>query len=119
MSSRNWIFRIQDILAAIDKIEQYIKDLNFTQFHQNELIIDAVVRNFEIIGETGKGVPLEVRRIYSKIPWNQLCGMRDVLIHEYFGVNIKILWHTAKKELPTLRMQLQDLLAKENVRKEK
>ena len=80
------------------------------QFRKNDLVVDAVVRNFEIIGEVSKNIPLTVRRSYPNIPWAQMDGMRNVLIHEYFGVDIKILWHTVKKNLPSLRKQLLMLL---------
>ena len=73
-------------------------------------MVDAVVRNFEIIGEASKSIPLTVRRSYPNIPWAQMNGMRNVLVHEYFGVDIKIIWHAIKKNLPSLRKQLQLLL---------
>ncbi len=112
MSSRQWIFRVKDILKAIEKIERYVDSMTLTMFKQNELVIDAVVRNFEIIGEASKSIPSSVQRSYSDIPWKEMKGMRDVLIHEYFGVDTKILWHTTKKNLPNLREQLEALLQK-------
>lgn len=106
MSSREWAFRIQDILNAIDKVKRYVKGLTFQQFKKDEIVIDAVVRNLEIIGEASKNIPAAVRRSHPDIPWQQMMGMRDVLIHKYFGVDIKIVWHTAKKYLPALEKQL-------------
>lgn len=91
MSSKSWTFRIHDILRAMDKIESYLTGITFSQFKKNELVIDAVVRNFEIIGEASKNIPLSIRRSHTEIPWNQMCGMRNILIHEYFGVDIKII----------------------------
>jgi uncharacterized protein with HEPN domain len=110
MSSRDWKFRIQDILGSIEKIERYVDGINMTQFKKNELVIDAVVRNLEIIGETSKNVPLAIRNSYPGIPWEQMNGIRNILIHEYFGVDIKIVWHTAKIYLSPLRKQLEDLV---------
>ena len=110
MSSRDWVFRVQDILMAIDKIERYIKNTTMAQFHKDELVIDAVIRNFEIIGEASKAMPIAIRNSYADIPWSEMSGMRDILIHEYFGVDTKIIWHTAKKYLPPLRKQLLALL---------
>jgi uncharacterized protein with HEPN domain len=110
VSSREWIFRIQDILKAIEKIERYVKNMSLAKFKQNELVIDAVVRNFEVIGEASKNIPLSIQRSYPDIPWKEIKGMRDVLIHEYFGVDINILWHATKKNLPVLQRQLKSLL---------
>jgi uncharacterized protein with HEPN domain len=110
MSSRQWMFRVQDILNAIEKIERYTDEMTLTKFKQNELVIDAVVRNFEIIGEASKNIPLSVQRSHPAIPWKEMKGMRDVLIHEYFGVDIKVLWHTTKNNLPFLQKQLEMLL---------
>ena len=111
MSSRDWKFRIQDILASIQKIEDYLGGLTLDQFKQNELVIDAVVRNFEIIGEASKSIPPDIRKAHSTIPWEQMSGMRNVLIHEYFGIDIDTIWHTAKLHLPSLKKQLKLVLA--------
>ncbi|NGX26139.1 MAG: hypothetical protein K940chlam6_00050 [Chlamydiae bacterium] len=110
MSSREWKFRIQDILRSIEKIESYLDGMTLTHFKKNDLVKDAVVRNLEIIGEASKNVPLTIRRTHSDIPWTQMNGMRNILIHEYFGVDAKIVWHTAKKYLPELQKQLIALL---------
>jgi len=111
LSSRDWKFRIQDILASIQKIENYLADLTLDQFKQNELIIDAVVRNFEIIGEASKNIPLDIRKSHPMIPWEQMGGMRNVLIHEYFGVDVDTIWHTANLHLSPLKKQLQVILS--------
>lgn len=109
MSSREWIFRLEDILRAIEKIESYLKGMTLSQFKKNELVIDAVVRNLEIIGEASKHIPPNIRQTYSDIPWEIMYGMRNVLIHEYFGVDTKIVWRTAKGDLPTLQKQLKHI----------
>jgi uncharacterized protein with HEPN domain len=72
MSSRQWIFRIQDILKAIDKIERYVSNMTLANFKKNELVIDAVVRNFEIIGEASKSIPAAIQRSHPDIPWKDL-----------------------------------------------
>ena len=94
MSSRDWFFRIKDILHAIDPIQK------------NELVIDAVIRNLEVIGEASKSIPANIRRLYPDIPWAQMSGMRNILIHEYFRADIKTVWQTIKKYLPKLQKQL-------------
>jgi uncharacterized protein with HEPN domain len=106
MSSRDWTFRIQDILTCIEKIERYIAGMTMAEFKKKEITIDAVVRNFEIIGEASKHIPVSVRNKYPDVPWNEMAGIRNVLIHEYFGVDVKILWSTAKKDLASLKKQL-------------
>ena len=110
MSSREWTFRIQDIVKAINKIEMYLEGMTLNQFKKNELVIDAVIRNFEIIGEASKSVPLAIRRLYPDIPWVQMNGMRNILIHEYFGVDVSTVWHTEKRYLPSLKKQLEAIL---------
>ncbi len=101
---------LTDILEAIERIENYLKDLSFEEFTQNKLVIDAVVRNFEIIGEATKQVPEDVKAENGQIQWRQMAGMRDKLAHEYFGVNIEILWKTAKNRLPALKPLIKALL---------
>lgn len=110
MSSREWAFRVQDILKAINKIESYIDGMTLAQFKKAEIVVDAVVRNLEIIGEASKNMPPSIRANYPDIPWDQMNGMRNILIHEYFGVDTSIVWHTAKKYLPALNKQLVELL---------
>lgn len=107
VSSREWTFRIQDILNAISKVERYVKGKTLPQFRENELVIDAVIRNLEIIGEASKSIPPNIKKEHSDIPWDQMNGMRNILIHEYFGVDLKIIWHAAKKDLPALQKQLE------------
>lgn len=109
MSSRDWAFRIQDILKAIKKIEAYIEGMTAESFKKNELVVDAVIRNLEVIGEASKNIPLAIRRLHPDIPWDQMNGMRNILIHEYFGVDVPTVWHTAKRHLPSLKQQLEGI----------
>jgi uncharacterized protein with HEPN domain len=110
MSSRDWRFRVQDILQAIEKIQRFSRGMTLKQFKTNELVLDAVVRNLEIIGEASRSIPTSVRRLHSGVPWEDMNGMRNILIHEYFGVDVKIVWRTVKKSLPALHKQLQELV---------
>lgn len=105
-SSRNWILRIQDIIQSINNIELYLEKITLAEFRKSNLIKDAVVRNFEIIGEASKHIPISIQSLYPDIPWKEMNGMRNILIHEYFDMEDDIVWHTAKKHLPKLKKQL-------------
>jgi len=86
--------------------------MTWDEFSQDQKTIYAVVRAFEIIGEASKKVPLSVRKRHPKVPWKQMAGMRDKLIHEYFGVNFEVLWKTTQEDIPLVR-QLITLVLKE------
>ena len=101
---------LTDVFEAIERIDDYLKDLTFEEFSRNKLVIDAVVRNFEIIGEATKHMPEGIKAENRQIQWRQMAGMRDKLVHEYFGVNIEILWKTAKNRLPALKPLIEELL---------
>lgn len=109
-SSRDWSFRIKDILYAIDKIERYTLDMSASEFKKNEQVIDAVIRNFEIIGEASNGIPLKIQQANPHIPWRQMISLRNFLIHEYFGVDLSTIWQTAHKHLPPLKQHLSKIL---------
>lgn len=82
-----------------------------SEFKKNELVIDAVIRNFEIIGEASNGIPLTVQQAHAEIPWKQMVELRNFLIHEYFGVDISTVWQTAHIHLPKLKQQLLSLIS--------
>lgn len=101
---------LDDILEAIDKIGRYTKDLEFEQFQYDGKTIDAVIRNFEVIGEAAKNIPQVARSKYPDIPWKEMAGMRDKLSHEYFGVKYDVVWDTIKKRLPQLKPAIETIL---------
>lgn len=109
-SSRDETFRIKDIVASIEKIEKYTKNLTSSEFKKNSLVIDAVIRNFEIIGEASSSISLSVQKEHPEIPWKQMTEMRNFLIHEYFGVDVVTVWETSQKYLPDLKSKLKKLL---------
>ena len=107
MSHRSWKFWFEDIIEALDRIFRYVKDLDYDGWIKDQKTIDAVIRNLEIIGEAAANVPHEIQDLYADIPWYQMKGMRNILIHEYFGVDNDVLWNTIKKDLPVLKEKLQ------------
>jgi uncharacterized protein with HEPN domain len=108
------VLYLKDILEAIERIESYVKGSTLEQFAKNTLVIDAVVRNFEIIGEATKHIPTEIKQENPLIKWKDMAGMRDKLAHEYFGVDIDILWKTSVNRLPALKPQIEELLRAAN-----
>lgn len=101
---------LKHISDAIEKIERYLLDISLELFLENDMVIDAVVRELEIIGEAASKISLKFKTQYHRIPWNEMIGMRNRLIHEYFGVNKKIVWDTCKVDLKDLKEQISSLL---------
>lgn len=94
---------LEDIVESIDPIRSYTRDTTYEQFSNNRLEQDAIIRRIEIIGEAVKNLPMKVRQKYPKIPWKYIAGTRDILIHEYFRVNLMLAWRVATIEVPKLR----------------
>jgi len=101
---------LRHILDAISKVEEYLRDLSADYFYANSLVQDGVIRQIEIIGEATKHLSSKVRGIYPHVPWDDIAGMRDKLIHDYFGVDIEKVWLTATEDLPPLKIEVQKIL---------
>ena len=110
MSSRKWRFRIEDIEDSLNMIFQYVENLDYESWTKDRKTIDAVIRNIEIIGEAATHLPEDFKEQHADIPWYQMKGMRNMLIHEYFGVDIDVLWKTIQEDLPLLKTKIQILL---------
>ena len=109
MSQRTEYLYVKDILAAIKNIEDYTKNISFKKFADNQMIIDAVVRNFEIIGEAAQKISKKTKSLAPEIPWQDVAGMRNKIIHEYFGVDLKIIWQTIQQALPVFKKAIKKI----------
>jgi len=109
MSRREYKLFIEDILESIDLIEQYTEEMDFDSFKTDRKTVDAVVRNLEIIGEASKNIPENIRVTNSDIDWKGIIGLRNRIIHEYFGVDLSIIWNIIRFELPVFKKRLQEI----------
>jgi uncharacterized protein with HEPN domain len=105
--SRDHRIYLADILECCFKIQTYVGTLSKDDFITNGMTYDAVVRNVELIGEAAKHLPLEIRLQYSEIPWREIIGMRNHLIHGYFGINNDVLWDVITNEIPLIVQSLE------------
>ena len=107
---RDYKLYLKDILAASNAILHFIDGLNFEQFCEDDKTVSAVIKKLEIIGEAAKKIPPEITLSNSEIPWKEMAGMRDILIHSYFGTEFAAVWNATKTSIPELIPQIEDLL---------
>ena len=107
---RDWRFRVRDILTAVRAIERYTEGMTFEEFAADGRTIDAVVRNLMTIGESTRWIPEPIKDAHHEVPWRTLRGVRNVVVHEYFGVDSEILWETVRTDLPPLAPKLEAIL---------
>lgn len=110
MSQRDVKLYVKDILKAIEAIEKFVEGMDFESFRNDDKTSSAVLRKFEIIGEAAKNIPQSIKEKYSHIPWKEMAGFRDRLIHFYFGIKYEIVWDTVKLRLPELKESILKLL---------
>ena len=101
---------LRHILDSIGEIENYTRRLSKGDFLKDTKTQDAIVRRIEIIGEAAKNLPPDFKKQHSEVKWAEIAGMRDVLIHEYFGVNLSLVWETVKRDVPDLKKQILRLI---------
>jgi uncharacterized protein with HEPN domain len=106
---RDFTLFVEDIISAVEKIERYTKKQSFKDFSENEMAVDAAIRNFEVIGEAAAKIPKEVKDTYPFVEWKEMTGFRNILIHDYFGVDVESLWDTIRKNIPQLKKNIKKL----------
>lgn len=106
MSKRDIKLILDDIIVASERISEYIGKYSKEEFSGDQKTIDAVIRNIEIIGDAVTQIPLEIRREFPEIPWSKIVGVRNIVIHRYFGVDIETLWIIIKEQIPRLKEQV-------------
>jgi uncharacterized protein with HEPN domain len=111
MSKRNSKLLMEDMLESRARIRRYVAGMDFDAFLEDERTCDAVVRNVEIIGEASKQLPEDFKAAHPKLPWQQMAGMRNRIVHDYTGVDLAIVWEVVQKALPKLQGQLEALLS--------
>lgn len=110
---RTYRLFLEDIHQAMGKVAEYIHGLTFTDFKKDYKTVDAVIRNFEIIGEAAKNIPEEIKSKYPDVPWDEMYLLRNKVTHEYFGVDYEIIWDISINYLPKNIQQIKQILEKE------
>ncbi len=106
--SRDCKVYLEDILEAIGKIRAYTAGMSADSFAADNKTLDAVLRNLEVIGEAVKCIPGDIRAQHPQVEWKKMAGLRDILIHQYFGIDAEIIWDVVQNKLPELEKQMRD-----------
>ncbi len=110
MSKRKPNVYLQDILESIEYIQRFLDGVSEEEFYKNVEKQDAVLRRLEIIGEGVKHLPEEIRKKHPDVPWRQIAGMRDIIIHEYFGVTLEMIWVVATEDIVDLKENVKKII---------
>lgn len=110
---RNYKMFLEDIQIAMSRIAEYIEGYDYERFKRDYKTVDAVIRNFEIIGEASKKLDLKIKERYPDVPWKEMYYLRNRISHEYFGVDYEIIWDVATNYLPENKIQIERIIIKE------
>jgi len=110
MPERDWTLFLKDIHTHSKKIRTYTKDLSMQEFFKDSKTYDAVMRNIQIIGEAIKLLPADVRKQHTNVDWKKAAGLRDMVVHEYFGINKDIIWDVIQNKIPELEREVKIIL---------
>ena len=110
---RDHILYLEDMLTSMVRIEEYLEEMEFAKFKMTYMVVDAIIRNFEIIGEASNNVPSEIKEKHPEIPWKKMYGLRNLIAHEYFGIDYEMIWEIAKKNLPQNSIDLRKIIDRE------
>jgi len=110
--NREYTDYLKDILDAIEKTQQFVDGMDFEKFSYDSKTVFAVIRALEIIGEASKKIPETTKRQNPDLPWREMAGIRDKLIHEYFGMNLQVVWNTVNEDIPRLKPGISAMLEK-------
>ena len=109
MPKRDAELLVEDMLEALRKINLYIAGMDHSAFLQDEKTIDAVVRNLEVLGEAARQMPDDYVMSHSYVPWRNIAGLRNRIVHDYFGLDLEIIWQILRNDLPSLKVSLEKL----------
>lgn len=110
MSKREPLLLLKDIEESIKKIKAYTKGMSFKMFQNDDKTIDAVIRNFEIIGEAANRIPDEIKDKFTEVNWHRIRGFRNRIVHDYMGVDLEIIWEIIEKNIDELQEQIEEMI---------
>jgi uncharacterized protein with HEPN domain len=112
-SERTYRMYLEDILTSMDRILEYVEGFSISDFRNDYKTVDAVIRNFMIIGEATRNIPAEIKARYSDVPWDEMYLLRNKVSHEYFGIDYEIIWDIVSNYIPENRVQIEKVLSEE------